>query len=112
MLRAATATFSCRFRGGGGLVVVKLAHIILFAGQDGKRLAHLGFLGAFGEENLGQKSLLLALEFHLGLVRLNFDQHVARRHLIANLFLPRANVALRHGGGERRHVDHEVFGII
>lgn len=59
-------------------------------------------------EDLGEDTLLLELEIHLGLVGLDLDENLTGLDRVTGLLLPCANIASRHGGREGRHLDNLV----
>lgn len=61
-------------------------------------------------EDLGNDTLLLELEVHLGLIGLDLDKDITRGDGIANLLLPGADVAGLHGWGQSRHLHDLVIG--
>lgn len=54
-------------------------------------------------QELGDNTLLLELEVHLGLIGLNLDENVTRSDGVAGLLLPGTNVASLHGRRQSRH---------
>lgn len=59
-------------------------------------------------QNLGKHTLLLELEVHLGLVRLELDENLTRLNAITDLLLPCADGSSGHGGRQGGHPDDAV----
>lgn len=108
--------------GGGGVVLGRLggglgrlvggelegADVVAGLGEDADAGADLDALAAVALEDLHHDAVVLGLDVHGGLVRLDLEEHVAGHELVALLDLPRRNVALGHG---RRQGGHgEVLG--
>ncbi len=81
----------------GGIVagiVGECGDVALLLDEDGDAFAEGHVLGALRVEQLGDVALLLHLEVDGGLVGFDAGEHVARGHLVADLEVPRADVAL------------------
>lgn len=61
-------------------------------------------------ENLGDDTLLLELEIHLGLVGLNLYKNITGGNRVTSLPLPGADIASGHGGRQGRHLDDLMLG--
>lgn len=61
-------------------------------------------------QDLGNGTLLLELEVHLGLVGFDFNQHISGGDGVSGLLLPRSDVSGRHRRGEGGHADDGVRG--
>lgn len=59
-------------------------------------------------QDLGEDTLILELEVHLGLIGLNLDQDITGLEAVTGLLLPRANISSGHCRGQRRHADNGV----
>ena len=57
---------------------------------------------------LGKETLLLELEVHLRLIRLDLDEDVTRVERIAGILVPRSNTT---GGHSRRKRGHKNDGV-
>jgi len=78
--------------------------------ENGNGAANRNILLTSVLQDLGDNTLFLELEVHLGLVGLNLDEDVTGGDGITDLLLPGTNVASLHGGGQSRHLDNLVLG--
>ena len=87
----------------GGIDLRHLRHILAVLGQHGDDGVHRHTLRALRHDDLRQHPLVGGLQLHDRLVRLDLGDHVAGVHLLAFLLQPAGDLALGHGGRERRH---------
>lgn len=79
--------------------------------EKGTYIANGDVLLARLPEDLGEHTLLLELEIHLGLVGLDLNENLTGLDRVTRLLLPCANIARRHGGREGRHLDDGMRGV-
>jgi len=78
--------------------------------QEKTYAANSNVLGTRILEDLGDNTLLLELEVHLGLVGLDLDEDITRGDGVASLLLPSTDVSGLHGWGQSRHLHDLVVG--
>ena len=100
-----TAVIPC---GGQGTRIAAVARglpkeLLPVAGKQRDRLADLHPIGALGHQDFGDLAFVDGLEFHRRLVGLDLGEDVAGLHLVAFVHQPFGDLALLHGGRQRRH---------
>ena len=80
-------------------------HVLAFAGQHRDHRIDRHVLGAFRNDDLGERALVDRLDFHRRLVGLDLGDHVAGLDLVALFLEPLGKIALLHRGRQRRHED-------
>ncbi len=73
--------------------------------KHGDHGVHLHAFGAFGHHDLANFALVDSFDFHRGLVGLDLANDLAGLHRVPDLDVPLGELALRHGGRQRRHQD-------
>ena len=86
-----------RWRAGG--------HRLAFLHQHRDDVVHLHALAAIWHQDLAEDPFVHGFHFHRRLVGLDLGDDVAGLDALAFLLQPARQVALRHGGGKRRHQD-------
>ncbi len=79
--------------------------LLAIGNQQRDRTVHGDMLGAFGNKNSAEPSVLGHLDFHRRLIGLDFGDNVAGAHVIALAHEPLGERALLHGGRKLRHKD-------
>lgn len=115
--RRGTVALGCWLLGGGGGLRgggvvfsgnLERGEVVTGLGDDGDTGADLDGLGAVTGGDLEHDAVVLSLDVHGGLIRLDLEEHVAGGEGFALLDLPAGDATLRHGWGEGRH--GEVLG--
>jgi hypothetical protein len=96
-----------RLRLGLGLVLGSRGRLAAFSLEQSDRLADLHSIGAFGDQDLGDRALVNRLELHCRLVGFDLGKNVAGGHLVALLDQPFGQSPLLHRRREGRHFELE-----
>ena len=86
--------------------------ILAVAQNHGDRRVDRHVIGSFRHQNLAERPLVDRLHLHGGFVGLDLGDHVTGLDRVALPLVPLGDVALLHGGRERRHQDLDRHGRI
>jgi hypothetical protein len=90
---------------------IDFAGFFAFAQKHGNGRIDLHAFAAFGNQDLADAAFIDRLEFHGGLVGLDFGENVAGLDGVAFLHQPAGKLALFHGGRQSGHQDVRRHGI-
>ena len=80
-------------------------HVLAFLRHHGDELIDGDVVGAFRHHDLGHDAVIDGLVFHGRLVGLDLGDHIAGLDRVALFLEPLGEIALLHGGRQRRHED-------